>query len=59
LALRRTREAKNGRVDCTLAEDATASYFLNFKLAAPETIVAQGGAVDWIAPVAAILEAIT
>jgi len=29
-----------------------------FNLAAPEMIVAQGGAVDWIAIAAAILEAI-
>jgi hypothetical protein len=53
------RLAEDGAVDGELAAAAAASYFLNFKLAAPVTIVAQGDAVDWIAPVAAILEAIT
>ncbi len=43
---------------CELAEDPTTSYFAKFKLAAPEMIVALGGAVGWIASATAILEAI-
>jgi hypothetical protein len=53
------REANSRDFACGLAEDAAASYFAKFRQAAPEMIVAQGGAVGWTAPVVAILEAIT
>jgi nicotinamidase-related amidase len=53
-----TREASDRDFECRLAEGAAASYFPQFKSAAPEMIVAQGGGVDWTAPVKTILEAI-
>ena len=52
------REANDRGFECLLAEDATASYFPEFKQAVLEMVTAQGGIVGWTAPVAAILEAI-
>ena len=54
----RAREARDRGIGGALAADATASYLLAFKLAAPAMIVVLRGAVGWVAPVAAILEAI-
>ena len=52
------REANDRGYDCLLATDATESYFPEFKTAAIDMIVAQGGIVGWAAPTGAILEAI-
>ena len=52
------REANDRGFDCLLAEDATESYFPEFKKAAIEMIRAQGAIVGWTATVAAISEAL-
>lgn len=52
------REANDRGYECLLVEDATASYFPEFKHAAIEMIVAQGGIVGWCAPSAAVLQAL-
>ena len=52
------REANDRGYDSLLATDATESYFPQFKAAAIEMIVAQGGIVGWAAPTAAILQAL-
>lgn len=44
------REANDRGYECLLIEDATESYFPEFKLATIEMIVAQGGIVGWITP---------
>ena len=46
------REANDRGYECLLIEDATESYFPEFKAAAIEMIVAQGGIVGWAAPLA-------
>jgi nicotinamidase-related amidase len=48
------REANDRGFECLLVEDATESYFADFKAAAIEMIVAQGGIVGWVAPLAAL-----
>jgi len=48
------REANDRGYECLLIEDATESYFPEFKAAAIEMIVAQGGIVGWAAPLAAL-----
>ena len=50
------REANDRGFECLLAEDATESYFAEFKAAAIAMIRAQGAIVGWTAPVAKILE---
>jgi nicotinamidase-related amidase len=50
------REANDRGYECLLAEDATESYFPEFKRAAIEMITAQGAIVGWTAPVDAVLE---
>ena len=50
------REANDRGYDCLLAEDATESYFPEFKAAAIAMIRAQGAIVGWTAPVSDILE---
>ncbi|MGF1624143.1 MAG: cysteine hydrolase family protein [Alphaproteobacteria bacterium] len=52
------REANDRGYDCLLVEDATESYFPDFKQAALEMIRAQGGIVGWTAPLAAVLHAV-
>lgn len=52
------REANDRGYECLLVEDATESYFPEFKRAAIEMIVAQGGIVGWCAPSAAVLQAL-
>ncbi len=52
------REANDRGYDCLLVEDATESYFPEFKRAAVEMIVAQGGIVGWSAPCAAVRAAL-
>ena len=52
------REANDRGYECLLAEDATESYFPEFKAAAIDMIIAQGAIVGWAPPTAAILEAL-
>jgi len=52
------REANDRGFDCLLAEDATESYFPQFKEATLEMIRAQGAIVGWTASTEAILEAL-
>ena len=53
------REANDRGYDCLLVEDATESYFPEFKRATLEMIVAQGGIAGWSAPGAAVLDALS
>ncbi len=52
------REANDRGYDALLVEEATASYFPEFKAATIEMIVAQGGIVGWAAPLDAVLSAL-
>lgn len=52
------REANDRGFDCLLAEDATASYFPEFRRATLEMIRAQGAIVGWTAPVELITSAL-
>jgi biuret amidohydrolase len=52
------REANDRGYECILAEDATASYFLEFKAATIAMIKAQGGIVGWVANTDAITSAL-
>jgi nicotinamidase-related amidase len=47
------REANDRGYECLLIEDATASYFPQFKAAAMEMIRAQGAIVGWTTPLSA------
>ena len=49
------REANDRGYDCLLVEDATESYFPEFKAAALEMIRAQGAIVGWTATLADVL----
>lgn len=51
------REANDRGYDCLLVEDATASYFPEFKTATVEMLRAQGGIVGWTATLAELDEA--
>ena len=53
------REANDRGYECLLIEDATESYFPEFKQMAIEMIVAQGGIVGWATPFAALEGAVT
>ena len=53
------REANDRGYECLLVEDATESYFAAFKAATIEMIVAQGGIVGWVTPLAALASAVT
>lgn len=53
------REANDRGYECLLVEDATESYFPQFKASAIEMIVAQGGIVGWVAPLAALEKAVS
>jgi nicotinamidase-related amidase len=48
------REANDRGYECLLIEDATESYFPEFKKATLEMIRAQGGIVGWTAPFSAV-----
>jgi nicotinamidase-related amidase len=52
------REANDRGFDCLLIEDATESYFPEFKAAALKMITAQGAIVGWTAPLAALETAV-
>jgi nicotinamidase-related amidase len=52
------REANDRGYDCLLIEDATESYFPEFKTATLDMIRAQGGIVGWTAPLAALESAV-
>jgi nicotinamidase-related amidase len=52
------REANDRGYDCLLIEDATESYFPEFKTATIEMIVAQGGIVGWATTLAALAQAL-
>jgi len=52
------REANDRGYACLLVEDATESYFPEFKAAALAMIAAQGAIVGWHAPSRAVLEAL-
>jgi nicotinamidase-related amidase len=52
------REANDRGFDCLLVTDATESYFPEFKTAAIEMIVAQGGIIGWATSFAQLQEAL-
>jgi nicotinamidase-related amidase len=52
------REANDRGYDCLLIEDATESYFPEFKAATLAMIRAQGGIVGWTAPFSALAQAL-
>ncbi|WP_346914946.1 isochorismatase family cysteine hydrolase [uncultured Roseibium sp.] len=52
------REANDRGFECLLIEEATESYFPEFKAAALEMIRAQGGIVGWTAPLDTLKDAI-
>jgi nicotinamidase-related amidase len=52
------REANDRGYDCLLIEDATESYFPEFKAAALAMIAAQGAIVGWHTPAATLLGAL-
>ena len=52
------REANDRGYECLLIEDATESYFPQFKQATIEMIVAQGGIVGWVTPLSALEAAV-
>ena len=51
------REANDRGYECLLVEDATESYFPQFKQATLEMIRAQGGIVGWTAPLISVISA--
>lgn len=51
------REANDRGYECLLVEDATESYFADFKTAAIEMITAQGAIVGWSTPLANLEDA--
>ena len=52
------REANDRGYECLLIEDATESYFADFKAATIAMIAAQGGIVGWVTPLAALCAAL-
>jgi nicotinamidase-related amidase len=53
-----TREANDRGFECLVLSDCTASYFPEFYSATLAMISAQGGIVGWVAPSAALLDAL-
>ncbi|WP_055045939.1 cysteine hydrolase family protein [Devosia sp. A16] len=53
------REANDRGYECLVIEDATESYFPEFKAATLAMIAAQGGIVGWVTPLAALKQAVT
>jgi len=52
------REANDRGYECLLMEDATESYFAEFKAATLAMITAQDGIVGWVTPLAALSAAV-
>ena len=52
------REANDRGYECLLVEDATASYFPEFKQATLEMIRSQGGIIGWTAEAEAVLQSL-
>ena len=52
------REANDRGYDCLLVDDATASYFPQFKAATLAMVVAQGAIVGWTAPSEMVVRAL-
>lgn len=52
------REANDRGYECLLIEDATESYFAEFKAATLAMITAQGAIVGWSAPLSALVAAV-
>jgi nicotinamidase-related amidase len=52
------REANDRGYECLLVDDATESYFPEFKTATLDMVRAQGGIVGWTAPSQAVISAI-
>lgn len=53
------REANDRGYECLMVEDATESYFPEFKQSTLQMVRAQGGIVGWTAPTANILQALS
>ena len=53
------REANDRGYECLMIEDATESYFPEFKKLSLAMIHAQGGIVGWVAPAANVIQALT
>lgn len=53
------REANDRGYECLLIEDATESYFPEFKAATLAMIAAQGGIVGWVTSLAALRDAVS
>jgi biuret amidohydrolase len=53
------REANDRGYECLMVEDATESYFPEFKQSTLEMVRAQGGIVGWTAPTASIVQALS
>ncbi len=52
------QEANDRGYECLLVEDATESYFPEFKQSTLERVRAQGGIVGWSAPAVNVLKAL-
>ena len=52
------REANDRGYECLLIEDATESYFPEYKAATVEMITAQGGIIGWTTPFVCLADAI-
>jgi nicotinamidase-related amidase len=52
------REANDRGYECLLIEDATESYFPEFKAATIKMIAAQGGIVGWVTPLSELEKAV-
>ena len=52
------REANDRGYECLLVEDATASYFPEFKQAILEMVCSQGGIIGWTAEAEAVLQSL-
>lgn len=52
------REANDRGYECLLVEDATESYFAEFKAATISMIAAQGGIVGWVTPLSELEQAV-
>jgi nicotinamidase-related amidase len=52
------REANDRGYECLLIEDATESYFAEFKTMTIKMIAAQGGIVGWVTPLSELATAV-